>query len=251
MSYRQKIYDSYVESTFRWRNDISEEGLEKAVRHNLRLFGPLMPEDRSARVLELGCGAGALLLALKELGFEHVHGVDISPEQVRLCRERGLADVECGGAVDHLRGSTSRWDAIVMSDVLEHLSKDEALSLLEACRDRLADGGIAVVKVPNLSNPLNLRTRYVDLTHEIGLTKESLAQLLRVSGLEVETIVGEWRPHPSLVVRWVFERWLWSLFRLFCRYTLGLHQEIVRGKNLIATARRAREESPPDAPDRA
>jgi len=64
-------------------------------------YGPLLPgEDRlnllpdlaGARVLDLGCGAGQNLAALKNAGARECVGVDISLEQVAMCRARLTGD---------------------------------------------------------------------------------------------------------------------------------------------------------------
>jgi len=56
-----------------------------------------LPYERKAiryvrgRVLDVGCGAGRVLLHLQERGHDCV-GIDISPLAIRVCRERGVKD---------------------------------------------------------------------------------------------------------------------------------------------------------------
>jgi len=235
-SYRAKVYEQYNKSTYVARNDLSEAGLTAAADGYRRKLAPYLPEERTLPILEIGCGVGAFLACLQDLGYTDARGVDIAPDQVRFCRDRGFENVEVGDGLAYLEASRESFGAIVMSDVLEHLDKSTALATLEAARSRLHLDGRLILRVPNLSNPLNLRTRYVDFTHEIGFSKESLAQVLRVTGFEILTIHGDFSPHRRWLARWIFDRVLWSGFKLLYRHTLHLKSEIVRGKNLIAVA---------------
>src|SRR4051812_50203949 len=54
----------------------------------LRLLGP-----GPGRLLDVGCGGGSPMLAFAEAGWTPA-GVDVSPEQLRLARERGRGGVQ-------------------------------------------------------------------------------------------------------------------------------------------------------------
>ena len=234
--YSRRIYDTYHADTYADRNDLSDEGLARAAAAYKRTFGEFLPADREARILEIGCGVGAFLDCLANMGFRHCRGIDISPDQVDFCHSRGHSDVVCSDGLSFLEAAPESFDAIVMSDVLEHLDKDTALATLDAVARRLAPGGRLLLRVPNLSNPLNVRTRYVDFTHELGFSQESLAQVLRLTGFEILTIHGEFVEHRRLLLRWIFDRLAWWAFKTIYRRTLHLKADIERGKNLVAVA---------------
>jgi hypothetical protein len=69
-----------------------------------------------------------------------------------------------------------------MKDVLEHIDPDHVLPLLAMAHQRLASGGVLVIKTLNASNPLSLQIRYNDLSHRMGFTETSLAQGFAASG---------------------------------------------------------------------
>ncbi|MYT38652.1 methyltransferase domain-containing protein [Streptomyces sp. SID8356] len=63
-------------------------------------------------VLDVGCGAGRVLHALRERGVEAL-GIDTSPGAVRMCRDRGLRAEQA--SVDDLGSLTETFDTIIMT----------------------------------------------------------------------------------------------------------------------------------------
>src|SRR5438105_9531837 len=61
------------------------------------------PSDRRARIMDLGCGKGALLAQLRDQGYEYLFGVDVSPSQVEVCHDRKLTNVVAGDCLARLR----------------------------------------------------------------------------------------------------------------------------------------------------
>ncbi|MEM7049139.1 MAG: class I SAM-dependent methyltransferase [Acidobacteriota bacterium] len=239
-TYRDEAFDQYLSSIYaHLRNDLSEAGLERSIGTYDREFGAYLPDDRQAAILEIGCGSGGFLRLCKSLGYERVQGIDISQEQVDFCNRNGLPEVECSDGLSFLEGSPGRFDLILMSDVLEHCPKAEALGLLRAIHGALDVGGRVVVRVPNMSNPLNLRTRFVDITHELGFTRSSLAQVFELTGFTVDRVEGAVSRHSNPLARLVFDRFLWAAFRLLYRQVLWLDDEALQGKNLIGVGRKA------------
>jgi predicted TPR repeat methyltransferase len=90
--------------------------------------------------LDLGCGAGHLLQALRDAGYGDLRGVDISPEAVAIARSKGF-DVTQADLRDYLCGATEAFDLITAFDVIEHFGKDEVLEVLCLVRERLEPGG--------------------------------------------------------------------------------------------------------------
>jgi 2-polyprenyl-3-methyl-5-hydroxy-6-metoxy-1,4-benzoquinol methylase len=181
--YRTRLYENYV---CRREHRIAPETMEglasRAVtlRHIVRRY---FPSDRSARVLDLGCGHGALLHFAREAGYENLVGVDASQEQVAAARCLGIDGVRHGDLLDTLQSlpETSQ-DAVVSIDVLEHFEKDELLTVVDAVRRVLKPGGRWLIQAPNGDSPFVGAIRYGDFTHELAFTQSSLSQLLLASG---------------------------------------------------------------------
>lgn len=75
------------------------------------------------KILDVGCGTGANLKMLAKCGS--AEGVDISPQAVEFCRERGLSSVKLG-AIEHLPYEDNSFDIVTALDVVEHLDDDVA-----------------------------------------------------------------------------------------------------------------------------
>ncbi len=82
----------------------------------------------SGKLLELGCAYG-FFLAEAKVCFD-VQGIEMGESAVRFCRTRGF-DVEQGTLTEEYVGSRAPFDAVVMLDVVEHLTEpDKAIELV-------------------------------------------------------------------------------------------------------------------------
>ncbi len=87
--YRTAIYDTYVSVQVpEWGEDNKQASRVSSAGTLKRLRGWL-PPDPNAKCLDLGCGPGLLLLALRNAGYCDVRGVDVSPQSYTLARAAG------------------------------------------------------------------------------------------------------------------------------------------------------------------
>lgn len=175
------------------------------------------PPDRDARVLEIGCGYGALLYFARQAGYRHLRGIDRSPSQVELARGLEMQDVvQLGDAMELLAGEPDgSLDAIVSLDFIEHLRKRELLEFAMQVARTLKPGGRWIINTINAESPFFGRILYSDFTHEQAFTRGSISQLLLVSGFaRVQCFEGRVIVHGlKSAVRWV----LWKFFRAVTR----------------------------------
>ena len=172
------------------------DGSELAARKALARLGELgrlAPPRPGARLLDYGCGGGALLRVAREAGWNAI-GYDIGGAALASCRRQGLPVTS---DLDSLSGQ--RFDAIVLIHVLEHLS--DPCAVLERLRGLLAPGGRLCIEVPNarslratlaapeLASRLGLDERYRAFPiHLDYYCKRTLPRLLERAGFSVDLV---------------------------------------------------------------
>lgn len=180
--FRQAVYQRYV-SGFK-SQQAGPPDYEFSNAKLLPILAPILTgTPRTGPVLDLGCGAGVVLHAMKTLGFQDLTGVDTSPEQIALARQAGYR-VEQQDLFDFLRARPENYySAILMFDVIEHLYRDEILELMDLIFARLRGGGVFVAHCPNGDSPLAGSIFAGDLTHVTLLNACSARCLCDLAGL--------------------------------------------------------------------
>jgi len=148
--------------------------------HNLLPLVDDLPLDLP--VLEVGPGLGELLECLRAARFQRIEACDVSPEVIEACARRGFPVEPIESIPAFLSTQPSRYGAIFMIDVVEHLSKQSAFEALCAARTALRPDGRLVIQVPNMHSPFASANLYWDITHEVGYTEYSLTQLCHSAG---------------------------------------------------------------------
>jgi 2-polyprenyl-3-methyl-5-hydroxy-6-metoxy-1,4-benzoquinol methylase len=107
-----------------------------------------------AKVLDIGCGNGNISLALGSIGYQ-VTGVDIDQGSIDKASSRNtFANVSFQVLDANSFSMNDGFDAVVCSEVLEHLHKPYELS--ESIYRILKPGGVFVATVPNGYGPREL-----------------------------------------------------------------------------------------------
>ena len=239
-SYRAKLYAKYATVQV-------PQWLQAAERANgvnnraiaQRLHGWL-PETKKASCLDLGCGAGDLLLALQALGFTDLVGVDGGPEQVAIAKSRGLYVVQ-SDILEYLSASDKTFDLILGFDIIEHFTKDEVLELLDLIRRRLNPGGSLILQTPNAMSPWAAHFRYTDLTHELIFSPSCLESILRLCGFKGFDI-REVGPHvhgATSAVRWLLWKFIWAGYAILNCIESGGSNGGVYTRNMLVRVAKA------------
>ena len=97
-----------------------------------------------ARILEPGCGTGGNFAMLSRFG--EVYAMDADVEACKFSSARKTAIVQHGQLPDQLPFENVSFELVVMTDVLEHLVRDQ--ETLTVLRDRLKPGGSILATVP-------------------------------------------------------------------------------------------------------
>lgn len=114
----------------------------KTARHDLDAIVALVPAE--ARVLDLGCGEGALLEKLVRGKKVQARGVELSEDNVRACIGRGLS-VRQGNIEEGLADySNDAFDYVILSQTLSFLDHPQSV-----VREILRVGRHAVISFNN------------------------------------------------------------------------------------------------------
>lgn len=103
-------------------------------------------------IIDLGCGEGAMLLALKHTGRKELLGVDSNEELIRIARSFQVPLVE-SDIWDFLEGELLRPAVYFYLDVMEHVSLEQNLKLL----GRIPIGSRLIIQTPYTESALGHR----------------------------------------------------------------------------------------------
>lgn len=156
-------------------------------------YADLVPADKAAAVIDLGCSEGIMLSWLQERGHTNLWGVDTDPvaaAQARAALGDGVDDrVVVADIAEYMRAAPDgHASAVFLNNVIEHLDHDYALRLAAEARRALAPGGVFVATTGNMENPFNLALFARDFTHRLFLTSNSLRQMLLMAGFEPSSV---------------------------------------------------------------
>lgn len=133
------------------------------------------------RLLETGCGSGALLSELCELGFE-CSGLETSPAARELAAWLLRGHPEARLLAEPTALSRGAFDVVVALEVLEHIEDDRAA--LRAWRGWLRAGGVLLLSVP--ARPDLWSASDVWVGHFRRYDRRSLAAALGDAGFAIE-----------------------------------------------------------------
>lgn len=170
-------------------------------RAKARAIARVAPPD--AAILDLGCGGGDLLAALRDLGFRRLRGVEFNPEAARHARERGL-DVATG-EIDALDEPDGCYDVVSMVNFIEHVY-DPAATLNRAAR-LLRPGGLVLGETPLAGTWDHVLFGrfwggYHAPRHIHIFSRQSLDRVAQAAGLELASVGNLFQPaHWALSVQ--------------------------------------------------
>ena len=214
-------------------------------RHGLtllhhRMLGPHLPVDRSAAILDVGCGRGYALQDLAALGYTRLTGIDPDAGQVAFARNLRLEVTQVEDTEAFLTARPDTYAVILLMDVLEHLPRGAQPGLLRAVARSLRSGGRLICSVPNAGSAIGSFWLHNDYTHHWSFTADSLSFLMEQTGFARVRCLGVefflrpiflfWLPTPRSLA-W----WLRCCLRLRQRATYVAELGWSRGREVILT----------------
>lgn len=158
-SYRDKIHKKYPE--------VWDIPLIKKRSHLLR--GVLRD---GMTLLDIGAGMKGMKTEIAGLGIKLTYK---------------SMDVDRGNQHDYydVESIEERFDAIIMFEVIEHVSLQEGLDLMKKLYSIMNEKGIIILSTPNIFNP----SRFMrDATHQTFFAYDELCGLLNIAGYQIKNI---------------------------------------------------------------
>jgi SAM-dependent methyltransferase len=169
-------------------------------------FVALLRNEGAVNVLEIGCGTGDTGAAALASGVaQNYIGVEIAAQAAAVARAR-LTDV-VEGDVERmvLPWPDQHFDAVLMSEVLEHLV--DPWTLVKRVAEKLKPGALVMASSPNVAQIAILRgiiadrwelteEGVMDRTHLRWFTQGSYRQMFEDAGIKVEQLHPLAQPGP-------------------------------------------------------
>lgn len=133
-----------------------EATLEKAQRAKCEHIMRKLCLRPGHRVLDIGCGWGALAQYLVEHADIEVTGITLSREQLEVARERAERSAQRARLHFELadyREHIGRYDRVVSVGMFEHVGRPNYRQFFERVRDMLCEDGVALVHTIGSSGP--------------------------------------------------------------------------------------------------
>lgn len=156
----------------------------------------------SATILDVGCGTGQILIALKN--YTNIYGIDYQKKAVAICRSKGLKNVSVGNA-QKTKYPSNFFDCLIVLDVLEHVNEEQALSEFYRI---LKPKGFLIITVPAYQWMWSKWDEI--LMHQKRYTKVSLAQALKTHHFKITklTYLYSFILLPTFVIRKVKSKFM-------------------------------------------
>lgn len=156
-------------------------GPEEQVRKTEEFYRPYFAGCRN--VLDLGCGRGEFLELMREMGVP-ARGIDLGPESVAQCAEKGLS-AEAADLFAYLGPDTEgEFDGIFASQIVEHIDPMRLPEMIRLCAASLRRGGVLAMETPNPDCLAIFATYfYLDPTHTRPVPRQLLQFYFEEAGM--------------------------------------------------------------------
>lgn len=171
-------------------------GTREQIKQRQTEYLPLFKDCKT--VLDIGCGRGEFLELMQDNNISAV-GVDTYEPFVGYCREKGF-DTVCRDGIEYL-SSSDGFDGIFAGQVIEHLSVQQIIALIDAAYEKLSDKGVLVLETPNpRSLSIYCNAFYLDPSHMKPVHPETLRYLLKNAGFTHIDIIYTKASKPDITI---------------------------------------------------
>ena len=201
------------------------------IQYNFGKFIDCRLQKINCRVLEIGPGLGEFVEYCNDKEVQAIDVIDRDKGILTYLRSTYKINQSFDSLTLFFDKKGGLYDIIMLTQVLEHIPKEEHIDLLKKLYGRLSVGGIILITVPNIGNPLAIYERYYDYTHETAFTDHSLIQMADFADLaKSEVFLRPFRIPPySLIniLRSALQSLLHVIFKLLFIVNGGVYPRIL------------------------
>jgi len=182
--YYPSNYESFINYSIDNLGLIKKISIKYGLHKRCRLVSTYQSHGR---LLDVGCGTGQFLDAMRKRPGWSVVGIDISPVAIRVAREELKLDVHLG-TLESVSFPEASFDVVTMWDVLEHLH-DPVRALVVIGRI-LKPNGVLIIRTPSLDSwdAALFGRSWAGLDpprHLVVFSRSTLVQVLQQASFEV------------------------------------------------------------------
>ena len=161
---------------------------------------------RCRKILDVGCATGSVGRALKQSREDlRVQGIEINPDMANVAREHldEVIEEDINSVLERRALGTTRFDCIILADVLEHLV--DPWTTLRLLGEQLEPGGAVVASLPNVRHYTTLMSLFFlkrwpyrdrgihDRTHLRFFAQRNVIDLFECAGLTITSMNRQYR----------------------------------------------------------
>ena len=139
------------------------------------------------KVLDVGCGIGAYMTTLKELGRD-VYGADYDDKAIAICRKNGFEVKKWNAKSERLPFKTNFFDSAYAFYIIEHLY--DPTNMIQELKRVIKPGGTLAIMTHNFA--YDYRNFYGDHTHVHPYNLEALGMLLKQNDFKEYFSLGKY-----------------------------------------------------------
>ena len=170
-NYFKKIFNITADIKLLENNDINYfefenkyRGNRESIKNYQSYYTKYFKNIEDSYVLDIGCGRGEFLELLNENGIK-AKGIDSYQPFIDFCKERKF-NVEYTDALSYLNNlEDDSLNGIFMSQVIEHVTQDYAVSLVKTAYRKLKQDCYFILETPNPQNLSTYWNFYLDSSH--------------------------------------------------------------------------------------
>jgi len=193
-------------------------------------IAPFISHIEKGKALDIGSTMGRNLFVLKKLGFNPL-GIDLCQKSINFVKQQGF-QAEKSDAFSFLKNKKNQYSLIVISHLIEHFKKNDALRILKLTKKALKKDGVLIIDTFNGSHPFFGHAFGWDPTHETVYTTQSLNQMLNLAGFQNNNVFSTnsfSTYHPNYVKKLFRKYFLAALAKLTEKFwqVLAITQGII------------------------